>query len=362
MKPVKLTILTLILSCLLCTVGCSPYVENNLIEELSPVIWWSIGDAGNGQIKITTLVPPLISEPKRVLIQKVTLIKEGGKDFNVNYYREVKSGQLRLVFIEEDLAKKGLIPIINTLFTDPEISQRLYVSIVKGKVEDYMKNQAKDPKSMPPYYIYRMFQHYEKKNQGEMSIVNLHQVMKKLYSRYSNPIMPVFKVTKEDFIYEGTAFFRGDKLQGSVQKLDDQIFQLIDHDHYLKNFTIPELNIMLGHVRSDTHMQIDPKFTSLSIKVNLTGRIEEYKGDHNLSDAKELETFKHEIESYLEKQTTDLLKKMQKWAVDPLQIGNLTISPFSQSISEKEWMNHWDQMNIKVQYHIQIQPLTNVKK
>jgi spore germination protein len=362
MKQVKVTILSLMFSCLLCTVGCSPFVENNLIEELSPVIWWSIGDAGNGKIKITTLVPPLISESKRLLVQKVTLLKEGGKDFNVNYYREVKSGQLRMVFIEEDLAKKGLLPIINTLFTDPEISQRLYVAIIKGRVEDYMKNQIKDPKSMPPYYLYRMFQHYEKKSQGEMSIVNLHQVMKKLYSPYSDPIMPVYKVNKKDFIYEGTAFFRGDKLQASVQKMDDQIFQLIDHDHYLKIFTIPELNVMLGQVRSNTYMEMDPTYTNLSIKVNLTGRIEEYKGDHDISNAKELEAVKQEIESYLEKQTTELLKKMQQWKVDPLQLGTLTLSPFSQPINEQVWMNHWEQLKIKVHYRLQIQPLTNVKK
>lgn len=43
--------------------GCSsPYVENNKIEEIAPVVFWSVDKGTEGKLKISTLVPPLIQE------------------------------------------------------------------------------------------------------------------------------------------------------------------------------------------------------------------------------------------------------------------------------------------------------------
>ncbi len=332
-----------------------------MIEEIAPVIFWSINDGGEGKLKISTLVPPLIKEKKRLFTLRVDLLKQGGKEFNLKYYRELKTGQTRIVLINEELAKKGVISLINTLLTDPAISQRLYLVIVKGNFEDYIKNQL-DKQEKLDYFLYRMFKHYEKNNQGEMSVVNLHQFKKKLYSPFSYPIMPVFKVSNENFTYEGTAFFRHDKLKATVKNMDDQIFQLIDNDHYLKLFPIPELSTTIGNVRSNVHMELDGKYSSISIKIDLNGRLEEYRGVKNILRNDELAILNKEIESYLEKQTTKLLKKMQEWKVDPLQLGKFSLTPFTKPISEKEWLNYWKKMEINVDYQLHIKPLTNVSR
>lgn len=43
--------------------GCSsPYAENNMIEEIAPVVFWSVDKGTEGKFKISTLVPPLIKE------------------------------------------------------------------------------------------------------------------------------------------------------------------------------------------------------------------------------------------------------------------------------------------------------------
>ena len=109
----------LVIFCLLIELsGCKPYTENNIVEEIAPVIFWSIKNDPNGQLSITTVVPPLVKEKKQTFTLKVDLIKQGGKEFNLKYYRELKTGQLRMLFINKDLAEKGVRTLINTLFTD----------------------------------------------------------------------------------------------------------------------------------------------------------------------------------------------------------------------------------------------------
>ncbi len=361
MKPFKYYSFLGIVSLLL-SAGCSPYVENNLIEEIAPVVFWSVDEGEQGKLKMSTLVPPLIQEKKRLLTMEVDLLKQGGKEFNLNYYRELKLGQLRMLLINEKLAKKeGIEKLINTVLIDPDISQRLYLLIVQGNFDDYITSQLIKQENQD-YFLYRMLKHYEEHQQGEMSIVNLHQFMKKLYSPLKDPFLPVFQVNQDNFKYIGTALFRKDKEVGIIKDMDDQIFQLLGNDRFLKIFALPKFSISLGRIRSHVHMDVNKDLTALTLKVKFRGRIEEYQGDINLQSEEELKHLTEEIEAYLEKQTSDLLEKMQQWRADPLDIGTLSLHPFAKEITEEQWLNAWENMKINVDYNLEFHPLLNIKE
>ncbi|MCP1187496.1 Ger(x)C family spore germination C-terminal domain-containing protein [Paenibacillus sp. 1781tsa1] len=346
--------------CLMWMAGCSsPYVENNLIEEIAPVVFWSIGEGTEGKLKISTLVPPLIQEKKRLLSKEVDLLKQGGREFNLIYYQELKQGQLRMLLINEELAKKGGIEkMINTILVDPDISTRVYLLIVRGDFDEYIKNQLTKQENQD-YFLYRMLKHYEKHNQGEMSIVDIHQFMKMLYSPLKDPILPVFHSDKNNFDYLGTALFQNDKEVMVIQDLDDNIFQLLDNDHFLKVLAIPKLSISLGRVRSNVRMKLSEDYSTLSLHVGLQGRMEEYQGELDIQSEKQLEQLIHEVKVYLEEQTSDLIKKMQRWKVDPLEVGTHSLKPFSKEITEEQWLKYWENMKINVDYEIKVHPLIN---
>lgn len=244
---------------------------------------------------------------------------------------------------------------------DPDISMRVYLVVVRGDFDEYIKNQLTKQENQD-YFLYRMLRHYEKHNQGEMSIVNIHQFMKKLYSPLKDPILPVFQADKNNFNYVGTALFRNDKETMVTQDVSDEIFQLLDNDHFLKVLAIPKLSISLGRVRSNIRMKLSSDYSSLSLHVGLKGRIEEYQGDKNIQNEEELEHLIHEIEVYLEEQTSELLKSMQRLKVDPLEVGTHSLKPFSKPITEEQWLKYWENMKINVDFDIKIQPLINVER
>jgi spore germination protein len=354
----KLALWTVVASLLIAT-GCSPYVENNMIEELAPVIFWSIREGQNGKFAISTLIPPLLNEKKRLLSLQVDLMKQGTKGFNLIHYREMKLGQLRILFIHEEIAKKGIIPLLNTIAMDPNISHRLYLVIVQGNFDDYIANQLTKQENLD-YFLYRMFHHYEKNNQGEITVVNLHNYLKKLYSFYSDPVLPVFKVNKENFSYTGTAVFNDDKLIMTAEHIDDQILHLVSNDYYLKLLPIPELSVSIGRIRSDVDMKFNDNYSSLSIKVELSGRIEEYQEDVQALDLEQLAHLSKEVERYMETHTSDLLVRLQQSKVDPLQVGSHTLAPFKKPMSEEAWSGYWERMKFDVDYEIHLETLISV--
>lgn len=338
--------------------GCSPFTENNIIEEISPITFLSISKGEKGKIKVSTIVPPLSDEKKSVMSQEVSLLKEGVQKYNLNFYQETKSGQMRMLLISDELGKEGIMSIINVLLTDPDISLRIYLVIVKGNLEEYMDSQLDKDENFD-YTFYRMLKHYEEKNQGELTVVNLHQFKNLLYTPYSDPYLPVFKISDDGVDYEGTGLFQDDKLVEIISSSDDRIFQLINNDHYLDVLPIHEFEVVLGHVRSKIIVDIDSTYSTMTYTVNIDTMIEEYRGEKQLFDPKELENLKKDIETHLEKQTHELFKKMQELKVDPLQLGMRTKRPFSKPMEEKKWIEIFEKMDIKIKYNINIDPLTD---
>ncbi|WP_419873333.1 hypothetical protein [Candidatus Pristimantibacillus sp. PTI5] len=114
-----------------------------------------------------------------------------------------------------------------------------------------------------------MFKHYEKKKQGEITVVNLHQFMKMLYSQVSDPQLPVFRAEGEQFLYEGTAFFDRDSMVAEIRGKDDQINQLLYRDRFVRYLVLPDLAVTLGHIRAHTRKKLTPDLSSLTIEIDV---------------------------------------------------------------------------------------------
>ncbi len=338
--------------------SCSPIPEKNLIEEIAPVTFWSIQKGEEENYRMSTLIPPLVKEKKRLLTVQVDLLKEGMKGFNLKYYRELKVGQLRMLLISDEIAKEGISPIIDTILTDPDISKRLYVAVVKGDFDEYINSQLGAQKDLD-YYLYRMFKHYE--GQGKLTVVNLHQFMKMLHSPANSPVVPVFEASGGNFQYQGTGIFKNDKLIETTNNMEELIYQLIGNDHFLKYFPIRDLSFVLGHVTANANWYMDKTYSELKLTVQLNGRLDEIAREQNVLTQDGLSKFETEIELYLEEQTTQFLKKLQENKVDPLQLRTYTLRPFSKPLNEEEWSNRWEKMEITVDYDLNIQPLTDIK-
>lgn len=77
--------------------------------------------------------------------------------------------------------------------------------------------------------------------------------MKKVYSRYSDPILTVFRADEQNFIYEGSALFKDDKLVANVDNTKDQMLQLLSNRHMLKLLPIPQQSVTFGQLNANIH-------------------------------------------------------------------------------------------------------------
>jgi spore germination protein len=340
--------------------GCSSWsVKTNIIEEISPTILLYVDQGSDKHLKQATMIPPLREEQKRVITANVTLMREGRDELNQKYYREMKSGQLRMLFISKSLARENMLPIVNTLMLDPEISDRLYLMVVEGDFLAYLNRQVQKQQEMIDFYLYKMFAHNER--QGEKTVTNLHRFMEAYYSPYADPLVPLFIVKGTDLTYEGTAFFHDGKMVGEITSLDDTLFQTLSQPtRFQKSLPLPEQGVTLGSLHTETKVTVRPS-GDVQIQIGVTGRVEEYQGERDLSQPEAAQQLTRELEAVLEQNVTRIVKKLQQWKVDPLRIGERTLGPFSQPYTEESWKAAWPAMPVHVDVHLQLESLGLLK-
>jgi spore germination protein len=340
--------------------GCAGVApKTNLIEEITPTILLYLKEGENSTVESTMVVPTVKEEKKQLLTVRSKMMKESRYLLTRNYYRELKSGQLHLLFISEELARKGIIDHINTLLLDQEIKTRLYMAVVRGDFVSYLQSQF-DRQEGIDRFLYKMFRHYEKK--GDLTIVDLHHFLVSYYSPYSDPVLPMFTIRQGQLIYAGTALFREDRLVKSIPIEEDFLFQILHrHRCFHTNIPLPDRNIVLGSVFSTREIRFTDRYEHGIIKVLLRGIVEEYTGDKDLSRPEEAADMIRDLERYLEDRIYDRIRDWQQLSIDPAHIGRKTLSPFRQPFSGPEWKRHWRDLPVTVRVELELENLGWIK-
>jgi|HigsolmetaAR204D_1030405.scaffolds.fasta_scaffold02873_3 spore germination protein len=338
-------------------VGIAP--KTNMIENITPTILLYLKEGENSTVESTMVIPAVKEEKKQVLTVRSKMMKESRYLLTRNYYREIKSGQLHLLFISEDMAKKGIIDHINTLLLDQEIKTRLYMAVIRGDFTSYLQSQF-DQQEGIDRFLYKMFRHYEKK--GDLTIVDLHQFLVDYYSPYSDPVLPVFDIQQGQLIYAGTALFREDRLVKSIPVHEDFLFRFIHHSRcFHTNIPLPDRNIVLGSVFATREIRFDDRHEHGIVKVRLRGIVEEYTGDKDLSRPEEADDMIRDLERYLEERIHEHIRDWQHLSIDPAHIGRKTLSPFRQPFSGSEWKRRWRDLPVTVRVELELENLGWIK-
>jgi spore germination protein len=350
----------LLLLCLMMS-GCSSFaVKSNTVEEISPIIFLYLDQTEDGQLQLSTIIPPVKKEKKTIVTTDAAILKEGKYRLDHKYYREMKDGQLRIVFISETLARKGIMDVINTLLLDPEISDRVYLAVADGDMIGYLNNQLLHNQEQIDFYLYKMLSHYEK--QRELTVSNLHQFMESWYDPYADPVIPLFKVSKTELEYEGTALFQDDRMTGAIRPPDDVYFQMLYRQNSKrKAIPLPDMDTTLGEVYAARRVRFSDSYRAVQIDVRIRGRVEEYPGNRDLSDPAEAAAWTRTLESHIESDMERFIRRIQALSVDPLLLGEHTLGLMRRPLSGEQWKQRWPHVQIHVRVNVNLEHMGMLK-
>jgi spore germination protein len=325
-----------------------------MIENISPVVLLYLDEGEDGTMKISTIIPPLRKEKKKVLTTTTKTLITGRFFNNQKYHREMKAGQIRMIFFSEAMAKRGLAPFLDTLQRNPEISSRVFLSVVAGEMIEYLNSQLRSGQEQIDLYLYKMFTHYEQ--QEQMTISNMHEFLAMLYNPYADPVLPYYTVENDQLHYAGTALFRGDKMVGVVPIYEDVFFQMLRRKNSVqKSVSLSTEDVMLGSMKTERQVSFADSYQKVLIDVRLTGQVEEIPSELLTGSSWDWQEFEDKLERIIEENLEKVIDRTQSLSVDPFGLGMYTIGWLKRPVTHEQWKTRWSDADAEVRASLHLE-------
>ncbi|WP_020060983.1 Ger(x)C family spore germination protein [Bacillus sp. 123MFChir2] len=352
--------------------GCWDRTELN---DLAIELGWGLDQAKNNKLEISAqfIIPSKMgmgqsgrsNAGKSVFIESGTGrdILEAGLMMQTKLSREVFRGHQRVIVIGEQLARRGLAPVLDAYSRDPDIRLRADTLVVKGSTAKQFLEASNPLETIPA--LGALKEHMQIEELGDTSLLNF------LIAGTSdgiNPILPVIKLIhsskkqdKTNFkgfqIVGGAIFNKNLKLVGyiNIQKWLTTLWLVNRLSKQTITATVPQGNGSASLYMTKIDRKIKPIIRGNTIKYDIVlsgeGTIQENNTNLDLTQPKNLILLEHVLEKESEKQALQTIKKVQK------QYGT-DIFGFGEAIHHKypsKWKGlkkNWDKQFRKVEVSI----------
>jgi spore germination protein len=345
--------------------GCANRFEQPSLEDLSLIGIMGFDYMDGKQTRVTVSFPPAEKEIKNEekLTTEVSMIQESLMELAKKSDKNLVTTQLRVILFGEEFARKqGLENTIKALYRNASIGDSVYIAIVKGKVEDVIKNEYKDQPRTSTYFNNLL---HPRRPTSFHPFTTIHDFIFSLTDEVSDPIVPYLEIKNgSDIEITGVALFNSGKMVDSITPEEANIANWIFKDTPLANmkFVISDneeereeviMTFLLGHERIQSNGNLkEPVFT---IKLKLKANILEYNGKKNLENDDVVNQMEKSISKEIENRTLDLLSKLQALNVDSIRIGEyLRMHVTDNKWSKEKWKQSFPTAKFNVVAKVEI--------
>lgn len=346
--------------------GCTS-AQKKPLESLGVISAVGYDTGENGKL-IGTVVLPNFTETGKEKVDVLTgsghSLKEIRNNLSRLSERQLVSGQIRVAIYGEDLARKGILPLNDTMFRDAEIGSQIHLAVCEGRSVKFYTHRYPDKPSID-IYLYKMLR--KEMDQNTIPKSNLHLFLRHVYDVGSDAVLPYLRLGKEDVIVDGSALFRNDVFVGRLNLDDTRLLSFLignrsngeidtivpgttphgDSAHAVLMFLKLKRNI---DVTKENNL---PKF---KIHLYIEGAVTEYTGKSDLEKPGDLLKVQTFMEQQMTKKMQKLISRLQKeFTVDPLGLGEEYRSKgFVAQMTRPEWEQLYKKSSIAVDVKLNI--------
>lgn len=353
----------LLLVCLITMVsaGC---VQQKPLEKLGLITTSGFDMEGKNQIRGTVVVQkfdPMTTQSATKVITSVAKTSKGlRQQQNLQSNQKLVSGQLRSVVYSRDLAKKGIIQLVDTLNRDAAIGNMVYLTIADQSAAEILQIENSKENLNLGTYMYNLI----KQNvEGEQIISpTLHEFNHNYYDIGRDPVLPILKVKDQDVIITGVGLFKDDRLVDELVKGDlfylkilidkykagtkemgfktSQLKKIIlKNENYTNKPIFSKIYLTIENIRSNTKIKlVDKKNLRFRVDVKLDSRLLEMTQALELGKPASVNFLEKKFDKSMEKKIEDLLLHFKKLEIDPIGFGNEYEAHLrGKTITKEEW-------------------------
>jgi spore germination protein len=310
--------------------GCA---EQRIIDDLGLInaVGYDRTDNEKNPLKLTVTFPIITKDGKydrKTIMVEGKSSKEAREKIRFKTNLKLESGQVRVSLFGLELAKEGMLPYIHSLVRDPSIGTRVKLALAEDEASDVLMLQIKNEGQNATY----LEQFLTKLNRENFRTnYNMYQFLRDYYDDGIDPILPVFKVERNNIAYSGIGLFHEDKLI-EILKPSEAGYLFLFREEMTKGVFVEQIDvgeeekasIMLSYELKDHSIDVQSNPNNrkkASIYIELIGDVVEYTGKEDVSDPKIQKKIENIITKKINQEGKKLIVKLQKLQVDPLGIN-----------------------------------------
>lgn len=294
----------------------------------------------DGNIRGTAIMPSINPEAKKK-IQIFSAMGETSKSIrdrvNLQSDKRVLGGQIRVALYSENLAKRGLGSIVDTLYRDSSISSRVYLCLFEGETYDMLTYPYSEEGNIG-IYLYRMI---EQNIEGEkIPSSTMHEFFRAYYDKGIDPIMPFIARKGNELQIKGIALFQGERYVGWITPKEAFLIKLMHGKFSIGSYdtSVPahifgeepksrgskkdRVQLVFDTISSKSKIdltQVSPPVFDIDIRLH--ARILELTLPLKLENAKLMKIMENALDKEIEKELQKVVSKLQGLNVDPAGFG-----------------------------------------
>lgn len=267
-------------------------------------------------------------------------------------------GLEKLYIFSEEQSRNGLLPCMEILLRNPNINDKGYVVVCKGKAYDILNLRVKGYPSSADYLegllknsIFQNF--YSEKNKLSDTYLNI-------LSEGENTAMPYIEIKNGKIAMSGMALFNKDKMTAMLDIKDAKLLNILREDAGQGILTIAKNSEGNFSLYSKVKRKViaskqDGKYKYI-INLKFTGDViynQQYK--NFLKDANEIKIIESDMEKSIQKSCMQFIKKAQQdYKIDCLSLGKYAAAKYGRH-KGINWDEVFSNADIEVKVKVKIE-------
>ena len=362
---------------ILCTLFLTGCWDRRELNELGIVLATGLDKGSAGELVLTSQVvrPAAIRKqgggggqesPIEIITARGSTVFEAIKNISKEFDKNVTFSHNKVLLIDEQLARDGLLPILDFLARSYEIRGTCWMIIAKDSMASKILGEKHGMNNTQAIYMNDII--VNKKQNSEVSAINILDMLKAVGGNEINPICGVMEiiqektkeVTHKGVKLTGTAVFKKDKLVGFLSDIETRGLNWVTGEVKggvinVPSPTIKNKLIAIEIKRSSVSVKpkIEDETISFVIEVKEEGAIVEEQTLTDVSKLPVLEEIENSQKMVIEKEIKRTVDKVQKeYGSDNFGFGKALNDKYPDKW--KEVKDRWEDMFPEVKYTVEV--------
>lgn len=334
-------------------VGC---VEKEIIDDVNIEMGLGFDLKGEKQIEGTILIP-VFNPDKKIGNFTFNDTASSTRDLLQEIQRKsaqpIVTGSLAISVFGEDMAKHGIIELIDSFERDPAIGARVYLVVGEGSAKEILSGNYGNRGNA--VHLTDLLTH----NTETLNLprTNLHDFLSDFYQKGIDPYLPILKKNNDVIDITGIALFKDEKMVDKIPADKMFYFKLLTDKISEGAFkgAIGKDEIAIKDIHSKHKFKLTKRNPhSITIEIKVKGVIREYTG--KMITPAIITKIEKDLEESVNKECSTLIASFQEQGIDPLGFGEFLRSK-TRGFDFKKWEDDYKNMTVHIKADAKITEL-----